>query len=377
MYLPSYGGAQVGLHEILRHLAAATDRRYTVVTATTDARLPAEEEIDGVEVHRFVRPDRWANWFAPTAAGLRSVPGVVRRLAPDLVHASYVLPTGIGAALAARRLRRPFALSLVGNDVQDPDGEPPAPLRRLAAAVVRRADAVVANSTPVRDAVVARTGRPAGTVEMIPYGVDVERFRRADGRAVRRRLDIPEGATVLLALQRLEPRKDTATLLDAFARAARQDGSIVLVVGGRGREATALEARAASLGIADRVRFAGFVPEDEKVAHYSAADVFVLPSRYEGLGIVLAEAGACGLPVIATAAGGTVDVVAHQGTGLLVPPADPAALARAITTLAGSAELRRRYGSAGRARVVEHFDLRRVAARYDELFGRLLARAAA
>jgi glycosyltransferase involved in cell wall biosynthesis len=144
------------------------------------------------------------------------------------------------------------------------------------------------------------------------------------------------------------------------------------VLVGEGRERPGLEAQARALGVAERVRFLGH--RDDVPELLAACDVFVLPSRYEGLPLSVLEAMAAAKPVVATAIEGTDEVVLHGETGLLVPPAAPSALAQGIRAVLADRALAARMGQAGRARVCREFSTNRmideVTGVYDELLDR-------
>jgi glycosyltransferase involved in cell wall biosynthesis len=128
----------------------------------------------------------------------------------------------------------------------------------------------------------------------------------------------------------------------------------------------------AALGLTDHVQFLGMVRDVP--ALLAEASLYVLSSLSEGVSLTLLEAMATGLPVVATSVGGTPEVVMDQHTGLLVPPADAAALAEAMTRLVQDPDLAQRLGSAGRRRVERHFDIRRMVADYEAMYvgGRLI-----
>jgi glycosyltransferase involved in cell wall biosynthesis len=165
----------------------------------------------------------------------------------------------------------------------------------------------------------------------------------------------------------LERRKGHDVLFRALGRLAQQSGRRVhCLVCGAGSDRGALEKLARELGISASVAFLG---ERRQVADVLAAlDVFVLPSRHEGLGVAILEAMAMGLPVVASAVGGIPETVVAGRTGLLVPPEDPDALATAISTLALDPERSRRMGSAGRDRVLSEFSMEAMASRYERLY---------
>ncbi|HVS17544.1 MAG TPA: glycosyltransferase family 4 protein [Planctomycetota bacterium] len=204
---------------------------------------------------------------------------------------------------------------------------------------------------------------PRTRMTRIYYGLDPAPFVAAAAQpqrraALRAELGVAEGEVLFVCVARFAPQKAHDVLLRGFA-AARATGAPVrlLLVGddpfgdGRGRA----ERLAGELGLGDTVHFAGIrrdVPE-----LLAASDAFVMTSLWEGLGLVFLEAMAAGLPVLATSVSAVSEVVVHERTGLLVPPSDPEALARAMGALAADAELRRRLGTAGTERVVRDFRL--------------------
>lgn len=206
-------------------------------------------------------------------------------------------------------------------------------------------------------------------LRVIPNGIDLTRFRppadRADAaRAARERLGIPKDALVLGCVGRLDPQKAPLVLLEAFARLERPEA--VLVFAGEGPLEAALRERAAPLG--ERVRLLGFRPDVPEVL--AALDVFCLPSRWEGFGLALAEALACGLPAVASAVDSLPEVLGPAG--LLVPPDDPAALADALERLLSDPALRASLAAAAPVQAAR-FDLQVMRAAYVALYEELLA----
>jgi glycosyltransferase involved in cell wall biosynthesis len=146
---------------------------------------------------------------------------------------------------------------------------------------------------------------------------------------------------------RVKRYKRIDLLLRAAARLRRQWPDLEVEIVGRGDYVAPLERLAAGLGIADAVRFTGYVSEDEKRERLRRARVLVYPSPKEGWGIAAMEAAACGVPVVASDSPGLRDAVRHETTGLLVPHGDLDALTAALARLLADAELRRRLGEAG------------------------------
>ena len=215
-------------------------------------------------------------------------------------------------------------------------------------ALYRRAECViVSNPRLVDDSALVRHAR---RIAVIPFGVDVERYRRqdADERARVERIRSEIKGPRVLFVGRLVYYKGVHVLLDAMARC---EGSLVLV--GDGPLESDLRRQADALGIAHRVVFAGRVSDLDLPAYYQAADVFVLPSiaRTEAFGVVQIEAMAAGVPVVSTNLPTGVPWVNRDGvSGLVVPPEDSGALADAIRTLETNAELRARLASGASAR---------------------------
>jgi glycosyltransferase involved in cell wall biosynthesis len=255
----------------------------------------------------------------------------------DGVEGHVAYPTGLIAWLAARLRRIPVLVYAHGSDVL-------VAARRnrlhalLARFVVGHADARVANSRWVAGAV-AGLGAEA---TVVPPGVDFDTFRPGDAAAARARLGLASKGRIALFIGGLVEVKGP----DVFAEAmADLPGWLGLVVG-EGR----LAGRLASIGT---VTMHPAVPPAEVVEWLTAADVVVVPSRGEGLGLAAVEALACGRPVVASAVGGLPELVRDGENGLLVAPGDPAALAAAVDRLADD-RLRARLGSAGPASVAAH-----------------------
>jgi glycosyltransferase involved in cell wall biosynthesis len=230
----------------------------------------------------------------------------------DLVHAHW-LPSG----LVAMATGKPFVVQVWGTDIELARRAP-----AIARRVVRRARLVVAPSSALAEEA-RRLG--AEDVRIIPSGVELP-------SEVGEEAEPPE----ILYAGRLSPEKGVRELV------AAADGLPLVVVGDgplRNEVPGAL----------------GFLPHDELEQRYARAAVVACPSHREGFGVVCAEAMAHGRPVVAGDVGGLRDLVVNEETGLLVPPGDVAALREALTRLVGDAELRRRFGEAGRARIAELF----------------------
>jgi glycosyltransferase involved in cell wall biosynthesis len=208
------------------------------------------------------------------------------------------------------------------------------------------------------------------TMTILPNGVDVDRWRPdANVRAaVRRELGLQD-EFLWLAVGRLDTVKDYPTLLKAMSAVPPPAR---LVIAGRGPLLHNLARLSSGLGLSERVKFLGF--ESGVRRWLQAADGFVLASRWEGLPMALLEAGACGLPSVATDVPGSREVILDGESGTLVPPLDASALAWAMTAMMRSpAEARRLMGARARRRVVEQFSLGAIIDRWEDLYGGLLS----
>lgn len=206
---------------------------------------------------------------------------------------------------------------------------------------------------------------PEDRLTTIMNGVDLERFRPSTRTRDSR-------TPVVGCTARLSPENDHATLLRAFAHLGQQWPNAQLLLVGRGPEEAALRVLGDTLGLGGRIRFAG---EHADVAPWlSRMDVYAQAARLAGISNSILEAMACGLPLVATDVGGTSEVVVHGDTGLLVPPADPAALADALSTLLANPAMALACGRAGRARAETHFGESLMLQKIEALLDRLVQR---
>ncbi len=205
---------------------------------------------------------------------------------------------------------------------------------------------------------------------VVPSGIDTRRYASADRACVRLETGWSNAPVVGWA-GRLTAVKNCAGFLRAAAMVSRVRNTVRFLVAGEGEERGMLERLAAGLGLGDRVRFLGDRRDMPEV--FAAMDVFVLSSRNEGFGRVLAEAMASGVPVISTAVGGAAEVLGNGETGILVQPDCPDALAEAIMRLLNDADARKRLRDRGLRRVAE-FDIGVTAEEYERVYREVLDR---
>jgi glycosyltransferase involved in cell wall biosynthesis len=291
---------------------------------------------------------------------LRAIARLRRLLAawrPDIVHA-HGLRAGALAAIAVAFIRptaydKKPALVVTVHNAPPSGGTTGAVYRVLELIVARNADSVLCVSADLeqrmRAAGARRVGRalvPAPAPAPAAQPEDVSAETRA---AIRAEFGAGPDQAIVLAVGRLAPQKAFGVLLDAAARWDDIEPRPLLVIAGEGPLAAGLRSRAASLGIP--VRFAGH--RHDVPALLAAADVFVLPSVWEGQSLVLQEALRAAVPIVATRVGGTPDLTGEDAA-ILVPPADPESLADAVRTVLADPALaaRLRQAAAARARTL-------------------------
>ncbi|MFT4255931.1 MAG: glycosyltransferase family 4 protein [Pseudoxanthomonas sp.] len=253
----------------------------------------------------------------------------LREFAPDIVFAPWAYPDGWAAVRLAHAAGLPAVVQVHGSDVRllDQFGARTKGTRQALA----EADGVIAVSAELAGRVAA-LGADAGKVRTIVDGVDRQRFHPGPRGEARQALRLDDGVRHLLFIGNLLPVKGVDVLLQACQQlqARRRDWRLHLV--GDGPSRAAYERLAQSLGIADRVDFHGSLPHHELPTWLRAADLFVLPSRSEGIPNVLLEASACATPWIASAVGG-IPEIAPLGRSRLLPPEQPQTLAEAIAAM--------------------------------------------
>jgi D-inositol-3-phosphate glycosyltransferase len=276
---------------------------------------------------------------------------------PDLIHANYWL-SGVAGHMLKHRLELPLvstfhSLALVKGSADGRDEE----RRAIAEAeVVGCSDGILASSEHERGQLAGLYAAVPSRVEVVPPGVDHERFSPGDKAAARSALGIDDGP-VALFVGRIQPLKGVDVAIEAVAHLG---GRVQLVVVGGpsgprgGAELRRLAALARRRGLGDRVRFVAPQPHGALATYYRAADVCLVPSRSESFGLVALEAAACGTPVVAAAVGGLQTIVDHGHTGFLVESRDPAVFAAHVEAIVtdhaqqaalgkAAAELARRY----------------------------------
>src|SRR5688572_7951753 len=353
-----------------------------------DAGLAMDDVVDGVRVQRYrYGPDAeetlayrgtMADQVLKTWSGrlrlagfLRAARGAASRaiadFAPDVIHVHWWFPGGF-SVWPRLRGRVPYVMTSHGTDLFLVDRVPAA--RFIAGPIFRSAAQTTVISTPLV-ARAERLGVPRADITVVPMPVDA---------AVATELEEPftlrAGRDTLLFVGRLVERKGAAYVIRAVAELAEAGRDVRLVIVGDGPDRAALTALAESLAVGDRVEFTGALSPMEVRDRYRAGGVFVMPAvtdwkgEQEGFGMVLVEAMAFGLPVVATRSGGIPDIVRDGETGLLVPERDVGALTRGIAQLLDNGDLATRLAEAARDDVRHRFAPSRIASAFDTVYRR-------
>ena len=277
---------------------------------------------------------------AGTGAFLRETARVISEGGYDGVFTGH-LHLSPFASLAAKRAGVPWVLLLHGVEAW---GEPhwPATQGALATALTlrtsRTADLFVAVSDVTRQRYAARLGISPDRGVVVPNSVDLSAYGAAPKRAdLLERYGLTD-RTILLTLARIsaaERYKGFDEIIEALPALSVDIPNISYLICGTGDDRDRLEAKAKALGVADRVVFAGYVPEEEKADHYRLGDAFVMPGWGEGFGIVYLEALACGVPVVASSADASIEAVRHGALGAVADPHDPKSVLEAVRDALG------------------------------------------
>jgi glycosyltransferase involved in cell wall biosynthesis len=376
---PRYAGDPIvpWLTELIRRLRSRGVDSEVLTSAYMGG---GNREYDGAVVHRFrYVPARWERLtheenaadragrsplfalvsVAYVTAGIAAIRRLVRRTRYDVVHVHWPVPHAAMGIAAQRACGMAMVTTYYGAELRLAARS--RPLLSLLRAGARRSARNIAISRHTADDLARLTGVRA---EVIPYSIAFTPHARSTAHTRRR--------FTALFVGRLVERKGVPVLLEAWSRAALPNATLAIV--GDGPDRQRLEAQAGALGIADSVEFRGRVTDRELADAYSSAELFVLPAVLdakgdtEGLGVVLLEAMASHVPVIASAAGGITDVVVDGDSGVLVPPGDAAALADAMHRLHADAALRARLAANGAARVRDEFSWDAIADRWAAVY---------
>jgi colanic acid/amylovoran biosynthesis glycosyltransferase len=279
--------------------------------------------------------------------GVHAARLIRERCPSDHVHAHFVDRAAVVALVVGRLLRRPFSATAHANDIY----VDPVLLPEKMAGAKFIATCTRYNASHLRSVSEDASGRG---VRCVYHGLDLQEYQPSSTR--------PRHRPLLLSVGQLKEKKGFRYLLDACRMLVDRGVEFDCQIVGEGPQRLELEARLDELSLRDRVSLVGPLPHAGVIAKYREATIFVLPcvtasdGDRDGIPNVILEAMAMQLPVVSTRHSGIPEAVQDQVNGLLVPPADPSALAEALARLLEDADLRERFGRNGRRRIVDVFD---------------------
>lgn len=243
-------------------------------------------------------------------------------------------------------------------------------------AMARDSDLIAAVSRETAEAFESELPDSRGKMEVVYNPVDCSRFKPDPElrRRAREELGMPPGAVVIMMAGVMHRQKGMHFGLNAFTELAARHPDAVLLMAGEGPERPRLEGMAARVGLLEKVRFCGQLPNERMPYFYNAADIYLNPTtRAEGFGIVNAEAMACALPCVISKTGGTASTIDDRESGFFTTPGNTASIVGPLARLISDSRLREEFGRAGRAKAVKMFDKQVVVDRYIGASERLLA----
>ena len=361
-YPPVGGGAGNASANIAR-LLVQRSHEVTVLTSRWDG-LPLEEIRDEVRIIRVSalrrRVDRSTALEQISfilSASIRA-PGLTRRFQPSVTLAFFGLPSGAIALLLKRLYRIPYIISLRGGDVP---GFRPYDFRvyhKLAAPFLhliwKNAFSIIANSKGLRDLALAFDSRYE--IPVIPNGVDAAQFAVSN-----RNWLLPS----ILSVGRVVYQKGFDVAIRALSQL--KDLPWTWAIAGDGPQMLMLKAMSEEYRIKDRIRFLGWLSQEQLKEQYAAANLFLFPSRHEGMPNAVLEAMASGLPVVATKIAGNEELVVDGETGRLFSTEDAGSLRESLRPFLVNAKMREQMGRAARQRVERLFTWTRVAEQYEDI----------
>jgi glycosyltransferase involved in cell wall biosynthesis len=376
-FWPLVGGAEMTMANLANALSC-DGHQVTLLTAAWNKDWPAEIRHRGVRVQRL--PQANSRWLGT----LQYMRGIRRWLHEhrsefDLVYTSMLKHDAHVAIQAGRRGKFPVVLRAEGSG---PTGDVGWQQQNWYGSWIRRrcrrAPAIVAPSKAIQEELLS-AGYDTASVQYLANGVELGPERTAARRMVAREalgtahpvLSLGRDTTLVVYTGRLSEEKGLTCLVDAWAKVLRNRGNARLWLVGEGPLRDQLAEQIERLRIRGRCVLVGSFDSVEELL--AAADLFVLPSRHEGMSIALLEAMANGLPVIASDIPGNRDLIESGTTGKLFPEDDSAALAQTIEEMLDAPDGGFFLGKAARERIEQHFTLKTMADRHVALFERLLS----
>lgn len=354
------GGAQ----EVVLNLATCGSPRFRHEVATLHGHgiYWGRLREAGVKVHSL-SPHKFLPFY------LASIPWLLLVARPDILHC-HLIPSNIIAKPLGALLGVPVIINHDHtNDTRRAESRLLLALDRFAN---RFASHILAVSASCREFLISRESMPPENVTLVENAIDLRRFTPGEAArsGARASLGLPASARVVAGVGRLNSQKNFSLFLDIAAQLASRFRDAHFLLAGDGPEEKILREKAAALGIAHRVTFSGYVADTRLV--YLAADVLLMPSRYEGLPMTLLEAMAMGLPVVASKLDGIAEVIGDGCEGFLVPSNDTALFVERTAALLDDQGLSLRITKNARAKIESHFSVERMTSAVEAVYDKFL-----
>jgi len=354
------GGAQ----EVVLNLATCGSSRFKHEVATLHGHGIYWDRLReaGIKVHSL-SPHKYFPLY------LATLPALLLANRPHILHC-HLIPSNILAKPLGALLRVPLILN------HDHTNDPHRLDNRLLLALDKSTNRLAHHILPVADAcrdfLIQHESIPPEKITVVPNAIDLRRFSpgtvgRQESRAA---LGLPAEGPVIAGVGRLNPQKHFSLFLDIAAELAPRFPEARFLLAGQGPEASMLREKARQLGLGGRVVFAGYVADTRRV--YVAADVLLMPSRFEGLPMTLLESMAMGLPVVASKLDGIAEVVADGEEGFLVDSHDAAAFAERIARLLENSALASELSTKAREKIEARFSVEKMTSAVEAIYSRCL-----
>ena len=294
---------------------------------------------------------------------------IIRKEKIEIIHSHWIIPNGLAGAIGKILFNIPHITTAHAGDVFTIQKS--GMLQMAGSFVLSNAELITANSVFTKKSILSINSSVDNKIRIIPMGVDECRFCKKD----RIRAGEPtESSRIILSIGRIVEKKGLKYLIMAMQEIIKRYPDMTLFIGGDGPEKKQLIQLCSELNLEKNVIFLGFVAPEKIAELYASSDIFILPSietkdgDTEGLGVVLLEAMACGVPVIGSNLGGITDIIEDNKTGLLTRPGDPDDIARKILSLISDKELRTTLSKNAITLVNEKFSWNIVSKQFSEAF---------
>jgi glycosyltransferase involved in cell wall biosynthesis len=372
-FIPLEGGTEVAVLNIAKTLLCK-GHKVCIITR----RISGEDvrSYDDVPIHAFrTYNNLWS--LIHTNIFLKSF--LEKRAKDvDILHQFHLLRFGLPVSIFSRIFRKPLITTLMGTDSYDPEKKYPQLLSPYLLYLMKRSSAITSPSAEL-----IRHAHDQGykkEIEMIPHGISDNYFICAPLGADRLKASLFQkrpGCRLILSVQRLDPMKRVEVLIKAIFLLINKYKftDILSIIVGDGPERGKLMKLAKDLNISEFIIFSGRINQGELPNYYRCCDIFAFHSTYETFGMVLTEAMACGRPVVSTYAGAIPEIVDHEKTGILVPPNNPEAFAKALKRLLENEQLATRMGEEGCRKARLRYRWGNICDQYLELYKEITTKA--